>query len=356
MPTATPTDQRTQLFEQRRTVDFDTYDVTVDELLRRVTRHRIDVAPIYQRQFRWDRQRQSRLVESVLLGIPVPPLFMATNNAAGMQNQWEVVDGLQRLLTLVNFAGDAEARVATGVGESPLRLTEVEKLTTFEGAVFGDLPDDIRTTFEDRPLKVIVLNDKSDLEVRYDLFERLNTGGIQLTPHEIRECVFRGEFVDLLVELAESEDFKTVVVLPESRQKDGTPQEYVLRFFAYLERYQAFSHSVIDFLNWYMRDSYKEPQVDFRRELFMRTFRYLASVFPSGIRSRLNSTPVNLYEALSVGAALALAERPSLQPPGDMTWVGSAELRALTTGATNSRTRVAGRIEYCRDRFLEADA
>ena len=74
-----PMQQRQQLAEQRRKVDFDTYDVTVDELIRRVERGRIDIAPIYQRQFRWDFTRQSRLVESILLGIPVPPLFMATN-------------------------------------------------------------------------------------------------------------------------------------------------------------------------------------------------------------------------------------------------------------------------------------
>lgn len=87
-------DQRTELSEQRRRVDFDTYDVTVDELLRRVAAGRIDIAPVYQRQFRWDPRRQSRLIESVLLGIPVPPLFMATNRLADVQNTWEVVGGM----------------------------------------------------------------------------------------------------------------------------------------------------------------------------------------------------------------------------------------------------------------------
>lgn len=105
-----PTIQRSQISEQRRKVDFDTYDVTVDELIRRVSNSRIDIAPVYQRQFRWGVDRQSCLVESVLLGIPVPSLFMATNSEEGKQAQWEVVDGLQRLLTMVNFAGDEAAR------------------------------------------------------------------------------------------------------------------------------------------------------------------------------------------------------------------------------------------------------
>ncbi|WP_433371723.1 DUF262 domain-containing protein [Actinoplanes sp. CA-142083] len=348
-------EQRAQLAAQRRTVDFDTYDVTVDELLRRVVRHRIDVAPIYQRQFRWDRTRQSRLIESVFLGVPVPPLFMATNSTESMQTQWEVVDGIQRLLTLVSFAGDSRARNATGVDTAALALKNLEKLNTFEGETFDSLPDDLKTAFEDRPMKVVVLNDKSDLQVRYDLFERLNTGGISLTAHEIRECVYRGEFINLLVELSEIQPFRTVVVIPESRQKDGTPQEYVLRFFAFLERYGEFTHSVIEFLNEFTQDAHRNPDVKTRAKVFRQTFNFLAKAFPNGIRSRLNQTPVNLYEAISVGAALALQENPHLGVPKNLDWITSEDLRRLTTGATNTRHRLRGRIEYCRDRFLHSD-
>jgi hypothetical protein len=69
-------------------------------------------------------------------------------------------------------------------------------------------------------------------------------------------------------------------------------------------------------------------------------------------KTRKGATPVNLFEGLSVGASLALAQDPDIKPPTSMTWVGSDELRRLTTGATNSRSRVTGRIEYCRDQFL----
>lgn len=346
-------DWRQELTEQRRKVDFDSYDVSVDELLRRVSKQRIDIAPVYQRQFRWDRARQSRLIESVMLGIPIPPLFMATNRTPDEQDKWEVVDGLQRLLTLVNFAGNADNRASAHLADEPLRLTELEKLTTFENAAFLDLPQDIRTALEDRPLKVIVLNDKSDLQVRFDLFERLNTGGVSLTPQEIRECVFRGAFIDLLGELSEGSDFKKVVVLPESKWKDGTPQDFALRFYAFLENYQAFEHSVTDFLNSFALVASKEPNIDARRTVFETTFRFLAACFPEGLRSRKGATPVNLFEAVSVGAALAQQSNPALQPTPNPTWLGSPELRRLVTGATNSRSRVAGRIEYCRDRFLE---
>jgi hypothetical protein len=355
LTTQDPAKQRTELAEQRRKVDFDTYDVTVDELVRRVARGRIEIAPIYQRQFRWDAVRQSRLIESFLLGIPVPPLFMATNQLADAQTQWEVVDGLQRLLTLVNFVGDADARRIARLTEPPLRLESLEKLPSLDNMQFLDLPTDIRTTLEDRPAKVVVLNDKSDLQVRFDLFERLNTGGVALTNQEVRECVFRGPFMDLLTTLSEQPNFKTVVTLPKGSWKDGTPQEYVLRFFAFHEGYLGFVHSVKDFLNDFTERAVKNPLLKRRQQTFEATFRFLAGAFPNGVRSPKGTTTVNLFEAVAAGAALALNQNPALKPRTPISWLNSDKLRAMTTGATNSRPRVTGRIEFCRDRFLRGD-
>ena len=354
------TKQRLQLAELRLKVDFDTYDVTVDELVRRVARGRIEIAPIYQRQFRWDAGRQSRLIESFLLGIPVPPLFMATNQTQNEKTQWEVVDGLQRLLTLVNFIDNTEARRVARLpmpgdshpADSPLRLVGLQKLTTLEGRTFSEFPEDIRTALEDRPAKVIVLNDKSDLQVRFDLFERLNTGGVALTQQEVRECVYRGPFMDLLSELAKDDKFKTVVRLPKPRWKDGTPEDFVLRFFAFLDRYKEFDHSVKDFLNDFAFEATKKPQLEEWKQVFSKTFKFLAKIFPDGVKSPKGLTTVNLFEAVSVGAALALAQNARLTPTIGVAWLRSAKLRGLTTGATNSRPRVTGRIEFCRDRFL----
>jgi len=355
MKTNDPMRQRQQLAEQRRRVDFDTYDVTVDELVRRVKRSRIEIAPVYQRQFRWDNVRQSLLVESLLLGIPVPPLFMATNLTADRHAQWEVVDGLQRLLTLVNFVGDEDSREAARFKDDtkPLRLMNLEKLSALNNMTFAELPEDIRTGLEDRPVKVIVLNDKSDLQVRFDLFERLNTGGVILTDQEVRECIYRGPFMDLLSELANYEAFKTVVILPKSRWKDGTPEEYVLRFFAFLEHYKDFDHSVKGFLNDFTQKAVKSQNTDEWRNIFFSSFNYLAKVFTKGIKKRKGMTLVNLFEGVAVGAALAIRQNPNLSlPQKDPSWLCSDELRRLTTGATNSRPRVKGRIEYCRDKFL----
>lgn len=351
-------DLREQLNAQRRKVDYDSYDVTLEELVRRVGSGKIEVAPVYQRQFRWDAARQSSLIESFLLGVPVPPLYMATNSAADEVLQWEVVDGLQRLSSLVHFMGDEDARAACGVpADSKLKLVGLEKLDLLNGLTFDQLPTDISGLLEDRPAKVIVLNDKSSKIVRFDLFERLNTGGLKLSDQEVRECVFRGRFTDLVTELSASDSFRRVVNIPATKMRDGTPQELVLRFFAYLEHYADFDHSVKDFLNKYAEKRSKDSDQDYasRRELFHLTFEYLARVFPEGIRrNNRSSTPVNLYEGIVVGAALALKEVPTLEAVVDPHWVANEALTKATTGATNSRLQVQRRIEISRDFFLEA--
>jgi hypothetical protein len=338
-----------QLDKQRRKVDFDTYDITVQQLLSMVSDKSIDIAPDYQRQFRWDNDRRSRLVESVFLGVPVPSLFMATNR----DGTWEVIDGVQRISTLVQFAGEDDVRSRLSLS-TPLVLGGLEKLTEINGRRFTELPATMRLQFNRRPVKVIALSDKSDLVVRFDLFERLNTGGVLLTDQEIRACVFRGDFNNFLERLAKEGDFRRVVRLTSRKQGDRTIEECVLRFFAFLDHYKDFKHSVVEFLNSYMESSGRGFDYSHQEARFKQTFRELARALPNGIvRSETrNITPINLFEGIAVGAALALERRTSLIARGIEKWIQSEELTKLTTGPTNNRFAVRARIEYCRDRFL----
>jgi hypothetical protein len=338
-----------QLREQRRAVDFDTFDITIQQLLTMLEKSSIDIAPVYQRQFRWDALRCSQLVESFLLGIPVPSLFMAANR----DGTWELVDGVQRLSALVKFAGSEILRAKLEINQ-PLRLEGLEKLTEFNGFTFEELPKSVQLQFELRPVKVVTLSDKSDMVVRFDLFERLNTGGIALTAQEIRNCVYRGKFSDFLERMAKDQNFNKVVHLTERQKWDGTREECVLRFFAFLYRYKEFVHSVKDFLNGYMRDAAKSFDYETNEKLFQETFLQLATVLPDGIRrpNRRGTTPLNLFEGIAVGAALAIQKKGRLSRGEAGQWLGSEELRGYTMAATNSPQAVKGRIEFCRDRFL----
>ena len=129
-------DLQSQLNEQKRKVDFNTYDMSLKELVSMISDDIINISPDYQRQFRWGDDRQSRLVESLFLGIPVPSLFMATNS----DGTWEVIDGVQRLSTVVNFVSDIDTPERRKIGKAtPLTLIDLEKLTNFVGKKFKDL-------------------------------------------------------------------------------------------------------------------------------------------------------------------------------------------------------------------------
>jgi hypothetical protein len=284
-----------------------------------------------------------------MLGIPVPTIFMATNR----DSSWEVVDGVQRLSTIIKFAGSDKDRELLGLGK-PLRLMNLQKLSDFNSMTFAELPQSLQLHFETRPVKVVTLNDKSDKILRYDLFERLNTGGVALSNQEIRDCVFQGEFANLLEKLAKVPEFKTVVKLTPLQSRDGTGEECVLRFFAFRSRYKKFDHSVKEFLNQYMEDATKENDSGRDEAVFRHTFAELAKVFSHGLRrpGGKSTTPLNLYEGVAVGASLALEKVGALSTDKLNEWMSSPELRRFTTGATNDRKAVVGRIDFCRDRFL----
>ena len=349
MTTFASADLARELGEQRRTVDFDSFDIQVQQLLTMLQERQISIAPAYQRQFRWNDARCSQLIESLMLGIPIPNLFMATN----ADNTWEVVDGLQRLCAIVKFAGTPELRAQLDL-KGALTLNDLQKIGKFNGVTFDGLPPHIQQHIRTRPLKVVTLNDKSDTVVRFDLFERLNTGGISLTKQEIRSCVYQGPFCDKLDILSRIEDFKTVVKLTEKQEADGTAEECVLRFFAFLDRYSDFDHSVVAFLNGYMKDASDGARLPEQEQEFRAVFRELAKAYPHGIMrpERKGKTPLNLYEGIAVGAALAMRQNGRLETSDLNTWMASTALRKYTTAATNNRVSVRGRIEYCRDRFL----
>lgn len=339
-----------QIEKNRRSVAFDSYDITVRQLYDMICENMIDVAPEYQRHFIWDEVRQSQLIESILLGIPVPSLFMATNK----DSSWEVIDGVQRLTTIVNFIGDDKTIKKVNKGCEKLKLKGLEKLDSLNNESYENLPKSLQYMFLTRPIRVTVLNDRSDFSLRYDLFERLNTGGVSLHPQEIRNCVYLGEFNDFIQHCSENLDFKNVVKLTKNAERTGNLEELVLKFFAYYEWRENFVHSVKDFLNDYMAEktaSFKN-KAEFKR-IFETTFQTLNQLLPEGIvrGNRKNITPLVLFEAISVGVADALDEGIQINGQRLQKLLDDETLNKLTTGATNSRGKLYQRIDYVKERL-----
>jgi hypothetical protein len=343
-------DMQKQLEDHRRKVDVDNYTIIVRELLTMAARRELHRAPEYQRKFRWDEEAESRLIESILLGLPIPNLFFAANE----DGSWEVVDGLQRISTLIHFASDDVTQMTEINKKSPLKLTGLRKLSHFNGHAFHDLPTPIQLAFTKRGIGVTALSDKSDPETRYDTFERLNRGAVALSPQEVRACIYEGTLNTLLREMASAKMFIRLVKLQSQNEDNATREELVLKFFAYLEARDQFSGNVADFLNKYMENHRNVDDIERRRDLFLEVVSRLSEMLGGPfLRTRVSVTPQNELEAVMVAAAEVLTEHGDLGVP-PQGWLNDPELVRASTGATNTKKKLGERIKRARDLLAPA--
>ncbi|HEY8746606.1 MAG TPA: DUF262 domain-containing protein [Tepidisphaeraceae bacterium] len=339
-----------QIVKHHRTIDYDTreypVEVLVQKYLTRLDEEDNDLfVPDYQREHTWPEEQQSKFIESVLIGLPIPYLFVA--DIPDKEGRLEIVDGSQRIRTLADFIGNK------------LQLSGLKKLSALNGFRFKDLPISRQRRFNRHTLRMIELTENADEEVRRDIFERINTGSQALTDMEVRWGMHDSPFLKFIRACSENPLFAKLAPLNDAAVKRRERQEFVLRFFAYLENYRKFDRKVVDFLNEYLAGVQKRFVEDVElqgamQEEWDRMLAFVRDHFPNGFSKAKGyvRTPRIRYEAISVGTALALREKPELKPRST-DWIESAKFKALTTSdASNSRPKVVGRIEYVRDKLL----
>ena len=294
--------------------------------------------PSYQREFVWNNEKQSKFIESVLLGVPLTPFLVSEDE----NHRLEIIDGSQRIRTLIAFY------------ENMLRLNRLDKLDILKGAKYQDLPKRIQRYFENRDFKIIVV-DEADSDIKKDIFKRINTSSEKLSDSEIRKGSYSGKFYDMILELKEDETFKKICPISETKAKRGEYEELILRFFTYSDRYLEFKHDVAIFLNDYL-DTKNED--GFEKKVYLDRFsnmvNFIDRYFPIGFRKEEsgNSTPRVRFEAISVGVYLALEENLNLENP-NMDWLYSNGFKIQTTSdASNNSNRLKNRIEFVRDGLL----
>ncbi len=337
-----------QIVAHHKTIDYDTREYPVEVLVEKYLNKLADdenelFIPDYQREHTWAEDRQSKFIESVLIGLPIPYLFVA--DVPGKDGRLEIVDGSQRIRTLASFT------------QNKLRLSGLEKLDKLNGFTYEDLPLSRQRRFNRHTLRMIELTEKADEEVRRDIFERINTGSQELTSMEVRWGVHDSPFLVFIRDCSEDPTFIRLAPLPEVSVKRRERQEFVLRFFAYLERYTEFNRSVVDFLNDFLEETQEKFNDTMKKKMrgeWTRMLTFVEQAFPSGFSKAKGHTrtPRIRYEALAVGTALALRQNPKLKV-ASTDWVLSDEFKKLTTSdASNSRPKVVSRIEYVRDKLL----
>lgn len=231
-------------------------DYTVKGLVEKLEKRQL-VLPEFQRKFVWNISKQSRLIESILLGFPIPQLFFYRKpNAANML----IIDGYQRLQTIKNFL------------ENKLKLVLDDK-SPWNGKKYEELTDEDRSIVDDFVIRSIIIRQiKPDNEhaSMFYIFERLNTGGVTLTPMEIRRAVYAGAFLKMLEEINNDKNWQQIIGKREN-DKRFRDVEWILRFFAfYLDDYHNYKDPLKTYLNKIM-EKYKDKRKEEWELLFKQT-------------------------------------------------------------------------------------
>lgn len=219
---------------RRREIRTDGYAMSIGEWISLYEKNELDIHPEFQRFFRWSDTQKTNLIESILLGIPLPPIFVSQRN----NGVWDVVDGLQRLSTIFQLLGIL--RDEKGKAVSPLILQGTKYLPSLNSLQWHDeknakksLPLEAQLSLKRSKLSVSIILKESDESAKYDLFQRLNTGGSELSPQEVRNCLLlmiNKKMFEWLRGLAQYEPFKQVSALSDRPIEESYDVELVLRF------------------------------------------------------------------------------------------------------------------------------
>ena len=221
---------------------FPSSDRSLAELERLYKEGTLKLDADWQRGYVWTSKRASRLIESFLIGLPIPVIYLAEDD----NYEYEVIDGMQRLTSVFSFLNN------------DLKLTGLEIMADLNGCHFKDLQKPLQNKLRNSPLRTIVCPQTSDKNLKYLMFERLNTGGVALNEMEIRNCLYRGKLNDLIKELVQFKEFKECMAQKNihRRMKDRT---LVLRFLAFYQMtYSKARKGLKAFFNEFF-ETYRDP-------------------------------------------------------------------------------------------------
>ncbi len=250
---------------EERKVVTQSYDLSVQTLAEKWSDGSL-LLPDIQREYVWDNPRASKLVESLLLNIPIPVLYFAETEDA----KWEIFDGHQRVLSVVRFL------------DNEFRLSRLAVLGELNGRRFHQLPPREQRFLQTRIMRAVVISADSAPSMKFEIFERLNTGAIVLNAQELRNSLYRGPFNDLLHELVEDEAYRHCIGTKSPRRRMAD-EEFLLRFFALHSDLKKYRPPLKKFLNEYMASQQNESQktLERHRQLFRRTIDRVEATFGS---------------------------------------------------------------------------
>ena len=240
------------------------YDLSIQTLFEQWNSGMV-IIPEYQREYIWDDAKASRLIESLILNIPIPPIYIAELPDGG----YEIVDGHQRVRAIVRYFCNE------------FKLSGLRVLIEYQGKNNNELPLREQRVLKMRMLRTVIITLESHPNMKFEIFERLNTGSILLNPQELRNALYRGSFNDMLRKDLVNNSIFRALIGKRSPRKRMVDEELILRFFALKDDYDIYKTPLKRFLNEYM-DKHKHEGHDWLKEqksVFVRTITKINQVF-----------------------------------------------------------------------------
>ena len=328
-------------------IDFD-----VDGLVKRIGRGDVFIPP-FQRNFVWKITESSRFIESLLLGLPVPGIFLAQEAETG---KMLVIDGQQRLLSLLYFFRGVFNPIDGEAKQRVFKLSNVQP--QYDGKTIEDLDSKSRMNLENCVIHATVVKQDAPAEDDtsiYHIFERLNSGGRKLSPQEIRTAVYHGDFIDKVFNLNSHPSWRKIYGKVNDRMKD---QELIIRYFAMLENCTTYEAPMKEFLNKFARKHRRDK--DKKIDEYSNYFKQCCDVFLDAIASRPFRRVVAINVAVYEAAMVALTEKIKRDGMPNKEFVAGryqalmndANFQANVSQSTGSKASVLTRIEIAKNIFL----
>jgi hypothetical protein len=304
----------------RKKIFRDGYDMSFGEIASLYERGELVISPEYQRLFRWDAAKKTRFLESLLLNIPIPPIFVFSDHSG----KWELVDGLQRVSTVLEFMGllkgPNERVTPRFVCDGTALLPSLENVSwpTDEDDP-GDgtkLSPSLQVGIRRSRIRVEILGQETDPQVKYELFQRLNTGGAILSEQEIRNVIviaLNQTVAEHVVQMSQHEPFVALTPVGKERVNRQYRLELVTRFLVLRNFPYQNGMDVHYYLDQGMVNISREEEFDWPAEIsvFDLTMSRLVEAVGSGAFKKSNRFSLALFEFISLGLSRALEERPN---------------------------------------------
>lgn len=301
-----------EVIETKNSLSTDRLDMSFGEIMSMYDREEIIIDPDFQRLFRWTPAQQTRFIESLLLGIPIPPIFVAEDR----NGKWEVVDGLQRISTVLSFFGILKFDPSSSIPDkNNWTLLEGELIPNLKDYNCSTLPLKLNLNLKRAICRIEIVKWNSKMDMRYELFNRLNTGGSPLTEQEIRNCIFRGtsgEFNKFLTKMASNQTFIDLIKPTERQTEQKYLEELVLRFTSLLdnewdksENWERTTDKLSTYMTLFMKRTVNNPGYDFARveTLFNKVMDLLDSFDYRIFRASNFNFSTSLYDGITIGIA-----------------------------------------------------